>query len=69
MLQISTGDVTELDQIIDLFANGIDEIHMTARDSTVKIVCDMGGKIVGEPYKFYDGNVTPIVLRKDNFRI
>ena len=52
----------------DLFANGINEIHMTARDSTVKIVCNMGGQIVGEPYEFYDGNVTPIILRKNNYR-
>lgn len=51
----------------DLFSQGIEEIHMTARDTTVKIVCDMGGEITGEPYPFYDGNVTPVVLKKENF--
>ena len=44
------------------------EIHMTARDTTVKIVCDMGGEITGESYPFYGGNVTPVVLKKENFR-
>ena len=51
----------------DLFAEGIDEIHMTARDTTVKIVCEMGGKISGEPYPFYAGNVTPVILKKKNY--
>lgn len=44
-----------------------DEIHMTARDTTVKIVCEMGGKITGEPYPFYAGNVTPVILKKKNY--
>ena len=51
----------------DLFSQGVDEIHMTARDTTVKIVCDMGGKITGEPYPFYNGNVTPVVLKRENY--
>ena len=46
----------------------VDEIHMTARDTTVKIVCDMGGKITGEPQSFYEGNVTPVVLKRENFK-
>lgn len=46
----------------DLFEQNVDEIHMTARDTTVKIVCDMGGKITGEPQSFYEGNVTPVYL-------
>ena len=51
----------------DLFDNGVQEIHMTARDTTVKIVCDMGGEITGEPVPFYDGNVTPVVLKRENY--
>ena len=51
----------------ELFHEGVDKIYMDARDITVKIVCGMGGKIVGEPYKFYEGNVTPVVLTKDDF--
>lgn len=53
----------------DLFAQGIDEIHMEARDITAKIVCKMGGQIVGEPQPFYVGTVTPIILRRSNYRI
>ena len=41
---------------------------MTARDTTVKIVSDMGGEVVGEPQPFYNGNVTPVVLKKENFK-
>lgn len=51
----------------ELFHEGVDKIYMDARDATVKIVCGMGGKIVGEPYKFYGGNVTPILLTRDDF--
>lgn len=51
----------------ELFHEGVDKIYMDARDVTVKIVCGMGGKIVGEPYKFYGGNVTPILLTRDDF--
>ena len=52
----------------DLFDQGVKEIHMTARDTTVKIVCGMGGEVVGEPQSFYNGNVTPVVLKKENFK-
>ena len=52
----------------DLFSTGVEEIHMTARDTTVKIVCDMGGEVTGEPYEFYKGCVTPVVLKRGNYR-
>ena len=51
----------------ELFDMGVEKIYMDARDSTVSIVCGMGGRIVGEPYKFYEGNVTPVVLEKKDF--
>lgn len=51
----------------DLFAQGINEIYMEARDITAKIVCKMGGQIVGEPQPFYVGTVTPVILRKNNY--
>ena len=51
----------------DLFNHGTTEIHMTARDTTVKIVCDMGGEVTGEPISFYNGNVTPVVLKRENY--
>ena len=51
----------------DLFDMGIDKIYMDARDATVKIVCGMCGQIVGKPYKFYNGNVTPVILEKNYY--
>ena len=46
---------------------GVDKVYMDARDATVKIVCGMGGRVVGESYKFYEGNVTPVVLKKKDY--
>ena len=51
----------------DLFDMCVDKVYMDARDATVKIVCGMGGRVVGEPYKFYEGNVTPVVLEKTDY--
>ncbi len=51
----------------DLFDMGISKIYMDVRDATVKIVCGMGGHIVGEAYKFYEGNVTPVVLERKDY--
>jgi len=53
--------------IEDLFSQGIEEIHMDAREITVKIVCKMGGKTIGEPSNFYDGTVTPVVLYQKDY--
>ena len=44
----------------DLFAMGVDRIHMDARG--------MGGRIVGEPAAFYRGTVTPVVLERHAYR-
>lgn len=51
----------------DLFAQGIECIYMDARETTVKIVCEMGGKIAGETAPFFKGTVTPIILNKSEF--
>lgn len=51
----------------DLFSQGVEEIYIDARDITVKIVCNMGGKIIGEPTFFYDSNITPVVLYKKDY--
>ena len=29
---------------------------------------ELGGKITGEPQSFYEGNVTPVVLKRENFK-
>lgn len=52
----------------DLFSSQlVDEIHMEAREITVKMICKMGGKIVGEPIPFFEGTVTPLVLTNDEY--
>lgn len=51
----------------DLFAMGVETVCMVARDAAIKIVCGMGGRITGEPYAFYKGNVTPAVLEKKHY--
>jgi predicted GNAT family N-acyltransferase len=52
----------------DLFSQRIEEIYMDARAVTVKIICDMGGKIIGPPTKFYDGTVTPVIIYKGDYK-
>ena len=51
----------------DLFSEGVDAIYLTARESTVHIFCNMGGVITGEPEPFFEGTVTPVILRKENY--
>jgi ribosomal protein S18 acetylase RimI-like enzyme len=51
----------------DLFSRGAPEIHLTARESTVHIFCKMGGEITGEPVPFFEGTVTPVILRKESY--
>lgn len=51
----------------DLFAQGVEEIHMEARDVSVHIVEAMGGQITGEPFDFYVGTVTPMKIRRENY--
>ncbi len=59
----------------DLFPQQIEEIYMDARDATVKIICNMGRKIIGKPIVFYEGtnirknglnlNQIKIIINKD----
>lgn len=51
----------------ELFSQQIEEVYMDARDATVKIICRLGGQIIGEPYAFFEGTVTPVVLRKEDY--
>ncbi len=51
----------------DLFAQGIEEIDMEARDVSVHIVQAMGGEVTGEPFDFYVGMVTPMKIRQENY--
>ena len=51
----------------DLFDMGVETIHMEARDTTVKIVQGMGGRVVGETFQFFGANETPLVLEKKDY--
>ena len=52
----------------ELFADGAERVRMEARDVTVRLVCAMGGEIVGEPSPFFVGDVTPVLLEKSAYR-
>ncbi len=51
----------------DLFCQGIEDIYMDARAVTVKVICNMGGKIMGEETEFYNDTITPVVLHKNDY--
>ena len=48
----------------DLFAAGVESSHVEARDSAARMLRAMGGRDTGDPFPFYRGNVTPMVLEK-----
>ena len=48
------------------FATGIDVIHTDCRDTTVHILQKFGGKIAGKTEVFFKGNITPVVLKREN---
>ncbi len=51
----------------DAFAMGIEEIRGEARDTTVHITRQLGAAVTGAPEPFYEGNVTPMLLRREDF--
>ena len=63
-----TGTKLAQHSLEELFAQGVEEIHMEARESTVKIISKMGGEILGNPVPFYAGTVTPLVLHREDYK-
>lgn len=53
--------------LTEVFAQGVDEIFLEARDATVHILRGFGAQIAGEPFAFYRGRVTPILLKRTDF--
>ena len=51
----------------ELFRGGTEILYAEARDSAARMVRAMGGRDTGEPFPFYRGNVTPLVLEKEAF--
>ena len=52
----------------ELFESGAETLFFEARDSAAAIIRSMGGVAVGEPFLFYRGNVTPMMLNKEDFK-
>ena len=48
------------------FATGINVIRTDSRDATVHILRKFGGEIAGDTGVFFNGNITPVVLKKEN---
>jgi len=53
--------------LTDLFAQGVNDLHMEARTATVRILLKFGAEVTGPAFPFYEGTVTPLRLRKCNF--
>lgn len=53
--------------LTDVFGQGVEQVFLEARDATVHILRHFGAEIVGEPFAFYRGNVTPILLKRTDF--
>lgn len=49
-----------------VFAMGIGVIHTDSRDATVHILRKFGGEIAGETGVFFNSNITPVVLKREN---
>ncbi len=52
----------------DLFGQGFEEIHAEARPAAVKMFCSLGAEICGPDSAFYEGTVTPVILRRGAYR-
>ena len=50
-----------------LMNQGVEEFFMEGRDATVDLVCSFGGEKTGEPFKFFNGNCTPLYLHRDKY--
>lgn len=51
----------------DLFANGEEILWMEARDTSVHLIVQMGGEVIGEPVQFTNDRITPIILEKNKY--
>ena len=49
-----------------VFAMGIDTIYTDSRDTTVHILQKFGGEVAGETGVFFNGSITPVVLKREN---
>ncbi|MEP1033109.1 GNAT family N-acetyltransferase [Ekhidna sp.] len=64
---LGLGKMLALHSFKDLFALGIQEIMIDARDITVGLLESLGGKVTGSTVEFYGFPITPMKLKKDDF--
>ena len=53
--------------IEDVFAHGAEKIYTESRPVTVKLLEQMGAKVSGEAFPFFDGVCTPIDLCEEDY--
>ena len=51
----------------ELFSQGVPEVYADARDQAVRLLCRLGGQVTGPGVPFYVGNVTPVLVKKEDF--
>jgi len=47
---------------------GAEQIFLEARETTVRIVSKLGGRIVGEPFDFYGEPIFPMMVSRAEFQ-
>ncbi len=63
------GKKLVMQSLEESFQMGIETILIDARDITVDMILQLGGKIVGEKANFYGLPVTPMELCKSDFKL
>lgn len=51
----------------EIFNLGVEKVFIEARDITVKMLEQLGSKVVGESIDFYGESVTPITIKKCDY--
>lgn len=51
----------------EVFNLGAEKIFIEARDITVRMLAQLGCKVIGEPVDFYGEAVTPIIIKRCDF--
>ena len=64
---LGLGKAIMLFSLQETFAFGADKVLLEARDVTVALIRNLGGRITGVPQNFYGQPVTPMVLHKADF--
>jgi predicted GNAT family N-acyltransferase len=64
---LGLGKKLVIKSLDELFQMGIEKVVIDARDITVRMVENLGGKITGKKVLFYGNPITPMELRKSDY--